>query len=338
MGFGGLHPLFRRLHSPIVLEDLCARYRAILVARLFTVPYHVGILSAYEAPDWPVPMMSTHQMDPPNWQALLRRHDIRPSKSLGQHFMLADGAISKVVDAAELGGDETVLEIGAGIGALTVNLARAAKRVVAVEIDSRLLPALNEVVGKLPEVLIVHGDILKLDLEALVGVGPYCVVANIPYNITSMLIRRLLEAAKNPDRIVLTVQREVAERIVATPGQMSLLALSVALYGTPRIMARIQAGSFYPPPKVDSAVLRVDLHAQALMPVAMIPTFFRIARAGFQQKRKQLRNALSSGLQVPAQQVVFWLEEAGISPQSRAQELGLDDWARLVDVYAKGAG
>jgi 16S rRNA (adenine1518-N6/adenine1519-N6)-dimethyltransferase len=283
-------------------------------------------------------MMSTQQIDSPNWQALLRRHGIRPSKRLGQHFMLAAGAISKVVEAAELGGDETVLEIGAGIGVLTHRLAQAAKRVVAVEIDSRLLPALNEVVGTLPGVVIVHGDILQQDLESLVGEGPYCVVANIPYNITSILIRRLLEAASSPYRIVLTVQREVAERIVAPPGQMSLLALSVALYGTPRIMGRIQAGSFYPPPKVDSAVLRVDLHAQALMPMATIPTFFRIARAGFQQKRKQLRNALSSGLQVPPQQVVLWLEEAGLSPQSRAQELGLDDWARLVDVYSKGAG
>jgi 16S rRNA (adenine1518-N6/adenine1519-N6)-dimethyltransferase len=283
-------------------------------------------------------MMSTQQIDSPNWQALLRRHGIRPSKRLGQHFMLAAGAISKVVEAAELGGDETVLEIGAGIGVLTHRLAQAAKRVVAVEIDSRLLPALNEVVGTLPGVVIVHGDILQQDLESLVGEGPYCVVANIPYNITSILIRRLLEAASSPYRIVLTVQREVAERIVAPPGQMSLLALSVALYGTPRIMGRIQSGSFYPPPKVDSAVLRVDLHAQALMPIATIPTFFRIARAGFQQKRKQLRNALSSGLQVPPQQVVLWLEEAGLSPQSRAQELGLDDWARLVDVYSKGAG
>jgi len=252
--------------------------------------------------------------------------------------MLAAGAISKVVEAAELGGDETVLEIGAGIGVLTHSLARAAKRVVAVEIDSRLLPALNEVVGTLPGVVVVHGDILQQDLESLVGEGPYCVVANIPYNITSILIRRLLEAARSPYRIVLTVQREVAERIVAPPGQMSLLALSVALYGTPRIMAHIQAGSFYPPPKVDSAVLRVDLHAQPLMPMATIPTFFRIARAGFQQKRKQLRNALSSGLQVPAQQVVIWLEEAGLPPQSRAQELSLDDWANLVDVYSKGAG
>ncbi len=278
--------------------------------------------------------MNANQIVFPNWQVLLRKHGIRPSKRLGQHFMLAPGALSKVVDAAELSGDETVLEIGAGVGALTVCLARAAQRVVAVEIDARLLPALNEVVKDSPGVLVIQGDILEHDLETLVGEGPYCVVANIPYNITSLLIRRLLEAPQSPQRLVLTVQREVAERIVATPGQMSLLALSVQLYGSARIMARIPAKCFYPRPKVDSAVLRVDLHAEALLPMASIPIFFRLARAGFQQKRKQLRNALSSGLRVSAQHVSSMLEMARIHPRARAQELSLDDWARLVEAYA----
>ncbi len=278
--------------------------------------------------------MSANQIEFPNWQALLRRYGIRPSKRLGQHFMLAPGALSKVVEAADLSGDETVLEIGAGVGALTMSLAQAAKRVIAVEIDARLMPALNEVVGDLPGVLVIQGNILEQDLEALVGDGPYCVVANIPYNITSMLIRRLLEAPQSPERLVLTVQREVAERIVATPGQMSLMALSVQLYGAARIMARIPAGSFFPQPKVDSAVLRVDLHAEALISFESIPIFFRLARFGFQQKRKQLRNALSSGLGIAAQQVATLLEKAEIPPRARAQELSLDDWARLVEAFA----
>jgi 16S rRNA (adenine1518-N6/adenine1519-N6)-dimethyltransferase len=280
--------------------------------------------------------MSANQIVSPNWQALLRRYGIRPSKRLGQHFMLAPGALSKVVEAADLSGDETVLEVGAGVGALTMSLAQTAKRVIAVEIDARLMPALNEVVGDHPGVMVVQGDILEQDLETLVGDGPYCVVANIPYNITSMLIRRLLEAPKSPQRLVLTVQREVAERIVATPGQMSLLALSVQLYGAARIMARIPAGSFFPQPKVDSAVLRVDLHAEALLSVESIPIFFRLARSGFQQKRKQLRNALSSGLGVSAQQVSALLEKAEIPSRARAQELSLDDWARLVEAFAGG--
>lgn len=272
-----------------------------------------------------------------NWQILLRKHGIRPSKRLGQHFMLAPEALSKVLDAADLLGDETVLEIGAGVGSLTVCLADAARQVIAVEIDARLMPALTEAVGNHPRVLIVHGDILEQDLESLVGQGPYSVVANIPYNITSLLIRRLLEARVCPQRLVLTVQQEVAERIVAQPGQMSLLALSVQLYGEARIKSRIPARAFFPPPRVDSAVLRVDLHAQARLPAAAIPIFFRLARAGFQQKRKQLRNALSSGMMIPAGEVLALLETARIPARARAQELSLDDWARLVEVYAEAA-
>lgn len=279
--------------------------------------------------------MSMNQISFPNWQILLRRHGIRPSKRLGQHFMLAPEALSAVVDAANLSSDETVLEIGAGIGALTMCLEQASKRVVAVEIDSRLLPALNEVVGDLPGVQIVQADILDLDLEALMGEGPYTVVANIPYNITSLLIRRLLEAPTCPQRLVLTVQREVAERIVAAPGQMSLLALSVQLYGAACIMARISAASFFPQPKVDSAVLRVDLHAEPLLPMESIQVFFQLARAGFQQKRKQLHNALAAGLSIPGHQAASLLEMASIPPRARAQELALDDWARLVEAYAQ---
>jgi 16S rRNA (adenine1518-N6/adenine1519-N6)-dimethyltransferase len=279
--------------------------------------------------------MREDEIDIPNWQALLRKHDIHPSKRLGQHFMLASGSLAKVVEAADLRGDETVLEIGAGIGALTVRLAQAAKRVVAVEIDGRLLPALHEIVNSHPGVEIIHGDFLEQDLATLVGEDPYCVVANIPYNITSLLIRRLLEASKRPDRLVLTIQYEVAKRIVAAPGQMSLLALSVRLYGDARIVARVPAGSFFPPPKVDSAILRVDLHAEQQLPADRIPRFFQLARAGFQQKRKQLRNSMASGLNVSTNQVAAWLERAAIAPRSRAQELSLEDWMRLVAVSSE---
>jgi 16S rRNA (adenine1518-N6/adenine1519-N6)-dimethyltransferase len=274
----------------------------------------------------------------PNWQSLLRKHGIRPSKRLGQHFMLTHGSLMKVVEAADLRGEETVLEIGAGIGALTIVLAQRARRVVAVEIDERLIPALEEVVAANPAIQVVHGDILKQDIGLLVGAGSYCVVANIPYNITSLLIRRLLEAPKNPERLVLTVQREVAERIVASPGKMSLLALSVRLYGDAQIKARVPAGSFFPPPKVDSAVLRIDLREKLLLPAHLIPHFFRIARAGFHQKRKQLRNSLASGLKIPAQEVVSWLESTGISARARAQELDLDDWIRLVNASSEWKG
>lgn len=271
-----------------------------------------------------------------NWQSLLRKHGIRPSKRLGQHFMLARGSLEKVVKAADLDAEETVLEIGAGIGALTIHLAESVRRVVAVEIDDRLLPALQEVVAGHANIEIVHGDVLEQDIGLLMGEDSYNVVANIPYNITSMLIRRLLEAPKQPDRLILTVQREVAERIVAQPGQMSLLALSVRLYGDASIKARVPAGSFFPPPNVESAILRIDLRDEMILQGDLVPEFFRLARAGFQQKRKQLKNSLASGLNVIPQRVVSWLEDAGISPRSRAQELSLNDWIRLVKVVSDG--
>ncbi|MGD8814921.1 MAG: 16S rRNA (adenine(1518)-N(6)/adenine(1519)-N(6))-dimethyltransferase RsmA [Anaerolineales bacterium] len=273
----------------------------------------------------------------PDWRALLRRYGVRPSKRLGQHFLFSQGALMKVVEAADLQGWESVLEIGAGVGSLTLCLARVAERVVAVEIDARLIPALREVAEAHPKITIVHGDILKQDLGTLMGEGAYSVVANIPYNITSLLIRRMLEAPQCPDRIVLTIQREVAERIVASPGGMSLLALSVRLYGSPRIMARIPAGAFYPKPKVDSAVMRVDLHPDPKADPRLIPLFFRIARAGFQQKRKQLRNALASGLTMHPDQVTAWLEGLNISPKARAQELNLEAWVQMAETFGQGS-
>jgi 16S rRNA (adenine1518-N6/adenine1519-N6)-dimethyltransferase len=272
-----------------------------------------------------------------DWHALLRRHGVRPSRRLGQNFLFSQDALMKVVEAADLRGEETVLEIGAGVGSLTLCLAPAARRVIAIEIDRNLLPVLREVLESHPNITLVHGDILEQDLNALVGEGAYCVVANIPYNITSLLIRRLLEAPRSPERIVLTVQREVAERIVAAPGRMSLLALSVRLYGAPRIMARISAGAFYPKPKVDSAIMRVDLHPEPKAATDLIPILFKIARAGFQQKRKQLRNALASGLSIPTAQVVSWLREVGIAPKARAQELSLDEWVLMAQAFIEGS-
>ncbi|MGD8759421.1 MAG: 16S rRNA (adenine(1518)-N(6)/adenine(1519)-N(6))-dimethyltransferase RsmA [Anaerolineales bacterium] len=267
------------------------------------------------------------------WRNLLRMHGIRPKKKLSQHFLVDPIALGRVVNAAQLKGDETVLEVGAGFGSLTVRLAEVASQVIAVEVDGHLLPALHDMVGGMDAVQVVHGDILKLDLEELIGDHQYCVVANIPYHITSVLIRELLEASNPPYRLVLTVQEQVAERVTALPGRMSLLALSVQLYGQPRVMARIPAGSFYPAPRVDSSVLRVDLHEHPLVPADMIGVVFHLARAGFGQKRKQLRNALAKGLGVTKAAVGSWLETASISPQRRAQELAIEEWKRLARVF-----
>ncbi len=252
---------------------------------------------------------------------------------MGQNFLFDSAALLSVAEVANLRSEESVLEIGAGVGCLTVCLAQIARRVVAVELDRRLLPALTEATQSLLAVERVQGDILALDPAELMGAGaPYAVVANIPYNITSAVIRHLLEATRKPDRIILTVQREVAERIIAGPGQMSLLALSVQIYGSPHIRARLAAGLFYPPPKVDSAVLSIPLHTKPVASGAATEMVFTLARAGFSQRRKQLRNALSAGLQVERTKVERWLESAGLEERSRAQELALSDWLRLAAV------
>jgi len=267
--------------------------------------------------------------------ALLRAHQIQPKKGLGQNFLNDPVALERIIAAAEIQPHAHVLEIGPGLGSLTRYLARAAGQVTAVELDRALLPVLQEVLAPFDNVRIVAGDILDLNPAELVSKSDYLVVANIPYYITSAVIRHLLEAPIKPARIVLTVQREVAERITAKPGKLSLLALSVQVYGQPRIAARIPAGAFYPPPKVDSAVVRVDLYPEPLIPTDQLNVFFRLAKAGFSQKRKMLRNALAGGLGHKHERVRELLHAAGIDPQRRAETLSIDEWRILTAEYQK---
>jgi 16S rRNA (adenine1518-N6/adenine1519-N6)-dimethyltransferase len=262
-------------------------------------------------------------------RAVLRRHGLRPDHRLGQNFLIDPAALERVVQAAELDPQDTVLEIGAGIGTLTSRLARSAGRVVAVEIDRRLIEPLLEGVRPFPGVQVVHADALQLDLTALMRGEPFRVVANIPYQITSHLLRRLMEMPQGPDRVVLTLQAEVVDRITAQAGEMSLLALSVQVYGLARRVAHIPAGAFFPAPEVDSAVLRIDRHPRPAIAPEQIPAFFRVARAGFQQRRKQLHNALSAGLGLGAAEVAGLLARAAVRPDVRAQELTLADWERI---------
>jgi len=212
------------------------------------------------------------------------------------------------------------------LGSLTRYLAAHARAVVAVELDSRLIPPLVQVLDQFPNVRLVQGDILALDPVALVSSQAYLVVANIPYYITSALIRHLLEAQVTPSRLILTVQQEVARRICALPGEMSLLALSVQVYGFPRILAHIPAGAFYPPPSVDSSVLRIDLYPTPLIPIPHLDAFFRLIKAGFSQKRKTLRNALSAGLRLSPSQAETLLLTSHIDPMRRAETLDIAEW------------
>jgi 16S rRNA (adenine1518-N6/adenine1519-N6)-dimethyltransferase len=272
-------------------------------------------------------------LPPLNISALLRAHGLAPKKSLGQNFLIDPAALERIVEAAEIAPGAAVLEVGPGLGSLTRYLALAAERVVAVELDMGLIPVLEDVLGDFDNVEIVHGDILELDPARLMDQPGYWVVANIPYYITSNLIRHLLEAQHKPARLVLTVQREVAERITAKPGDMSLLALSVQVYGQARVVRRIPASAFYPPPKVDSSAVRVDLFPQPLVPPEDLDIFFRLAKAGFGQKRKTLRNSLSAGLHLSGSQAAALLEAAEIDPQRRAETLSIEEWKRLTEQY-----
>ncbi len=267
-----------------------------------------------------------------NVPALLKAHGIYPKKGLGQNFLLDPSALGEIVEVGGVTSADTVLEVGAGLGSLTRVLAAAARQVIAVELDERLFPILKEVIAPFTNVTLKQGDILALDPADLVDEPGYLVVANIPYYITSAVIRRLLEARHKPGRLVLTVQREVAERICAKPGGMSLLALSVQVYGTPRIVKRIPAGAFYPVPKVDSSTVRVDLYPGGpAIPAEKLDVFFRLIKAGFSQKRKMLRNTLAAGLRITPAEAGALLETAGIDPQRRAETVSIEEWGNLVE-------
>ena len=238
-------------------------------------------------------------MDQTNHQSvsrLLKSHNLRPDKSLGQNFLTDPNILEKIVQIAGITNSDTVLEIGAGLGHLTAYLAQSARAVTAVELDERFIPILSERLASFPNINLVKGDILQLDSSSLVQDDGYLVVANIPYYITSRIIRKLLETTHKPREIILTIQHEVAKRVCAPAGKLSLLALSVRMYGSPNLEMRIPSGAFYPPPKVDSAVIKIALYPEPLLPDTQRDNFFLLVKAGFLHKRKTLRNSLSKGL------------------------------------------
>lgn len=268
---------------------------------------------------------------------ILDRYQIFPKKSLGQNFIVEEATVRRIIDAADLDGTDIVLEIGPGLGALTGLMALQVDQVIAVELDDRLIPILENVLSEYPNVQLVHGDILTLNIGSFCG-GRFKVVANLPYYITGAVLRYLLEQKNPVDRpvlMVLTVQQEVADKIVAVPGQMSLLAVSVQLYGTVRQVMRIKAGAFYPRPDVDSAVIRIDVHPEPVIPVEDEPHFFRVVKAGFGQKRKQLRNSLRGGLSLTVDEVDAALSRAGIDPMRRAETLSIQEWVGLAVAIAR---
>lgn len=263
----------------------------------------------------------------------LRALGLRPSKALGQHFLHDEGIVARIVAAAELDPTIPVMEIGPGLGMMTRRLADSATRVVAIEKDRRLAALLAESMPA--NVEIVEADALDIDPVALVG-AEYVVVANLPYSVGNAILRRLLEAQPPPRAVTVMLQREVAERIVARPPDMSLLAVAVQFYSTPHLLFRVGRGAFTPPPNVESAVIRIETREPPLPPEDR-HDFFALARAGFGQRRKQLVNALASNLGVGRATVARAIEEAGLAATCRAEELAVTDWVNLHRVLTRPA-
>ncbi len=259
--------------------------------------------------------------------------ELTARKGLGQHFLTDKGVLNKIICAADLSQEDTVIEVGPGLGILTEELVKKACKVVAVELDKGLATALQQQFQSSPNFLIVNEDILKItpcDLLVRAGaLGNYKVVANLPYYITSAVMRHFLEPAERPGLMVVMVQREVAKSITAAPGGLSLLGISVQLFGEPCVISRVPAGAFYPAPKVESAIVRVETYPVPLVPQDEIPGFFLMARAAFSAARKQVQNSLAHSLEMTRQEVVSRLSAAGINPSRRAETLSIAEWVRL---------
>lgn len=250
-------------------------------------------------------------------------------KELGQHWLHDREILQSIADEAGLSKDDAVLEIGPGLGTLTSELLRQAGKVVAVEYDKELAQKLP---GQFPgtNLQVIHGDILQFDLSSLPS--GYKVVANVPYYITSKIVQRLVTAKNQPSTIVLLVQKEVAERLAAEPGDMSILAISAQAYAEVRLGGSVPAEMFTPPPKVDSAVVVLEMRVESLLIDVDEKLFWRLVKAGFSAKRKKLRSSLAGGLQLTKTQVEQLLDQANINPDDRAESLSIEDWKRLMEI------
>lgn len=277
---------------------------------------------------------------------LLRRFDLHARKGLGQHFLIDGSVLKKITTAAELSPDDIVIEVGPGLGILTSELCRQAGWVMAIELDSQLALVLKETLADCHNMTIINRDILEVEPGALlrehaaslpspVNSLGYKVVANLPYYITSLVLRHFLEAAVKPRLMVVMVQKEIAQAITAGPGEMSILAVSVQFYGKPKIVSYVPARAFYPAPKVDSAILRVDLYPRPAVAVGDTRGFFALVKAGFSTPRKQIVNSLAQGLGRVKADVLPLLEKAGLDPQRRAETLSLEEWAELLRAYSE---
>lgn len=277
---------------------------------------------------------------------LLKRYKIQPSKRFGQNFLIDKRAIRKIIASAKLCPKDVILEIGPGTGILTKELAKKAKRIIAIEKDFKMIEILEEEVKSFKNIKIIQGDILKYeagsakkrrDKTTLKSSDfrlqtSYKVVANLPYYIVAPVIRKFLESKKPPKEMILMVQKEVAQRICAKPPNMNLLALSVQFYAKPEIIGYISKKSFWPQPKVDSAITKLTVNKKRL--TADKDSFFKIVKAGFSRPRKQIINNLAKRLKINREKIRNWLLKNKIQAERRAETLNLKDWQRLTRTFA----
>jgi len=280
-------------------------------------------------------------------QSLLKQYKVFPKKRFGQNFLIDKKILRKIIKAADMGRKDVILEIGPGIGNLTQELARNAKKVIAIEKDIKMVEILKEATKNLKNVKIINSDILKYEVRStkkrskktifrssdFILLTSYKVVANLPYYIVSPVIRKFLESLYPPKLMVLMVQKEVAQRIIARPPNMSLLAVSVQFYAKAEIISYVSKKSFWPQPKVDSAILRIAPRTTSGKKPIKTDLFFKIVRAGFSQPRKQIINNLSKCLKINREKTRIWLLRNKIQPNQRAETLTLKDWSRLANTF-----
>jgi 16S rRNA (adenine1518-N6/adenine1519-N6)-dimethyltransferase len=278
---------------------------------------------------------------------MLRRYELKARKGLGQHFLVNSGVLKTITRTADLSKEDLVLEVGPGMGVLTRELVARAGYVIAVELDLLMVELLQETLSSSNNFSLISRDILEVEPADLIQqerakfpfsiLAPhkYKLVANLPYYITQPIIRHFCESALKPQMMVIMVQKEVAKNIAAGPGDLSILAVSVQYYGRPEIIGYVPAGNFYPAPKVDSAILKIDMYDKSPVLVTDEKHFFKVVRAGFSSARKQVANSLARGLDIPKAEVLSLMQNARVEPQKRAEDLTLEEWAHLEKVFAE---
>ena len=275
------------------------------------------------------PPLTGQPQTPSAIRALMQSLGLSPQKGFGQNFLMSESVVRRIVTAGEVQASDLVIEVGPGLGHLTAQLTGLAGHVIAIEIDRGLVQRLRRIFQGTPNLEIVERDVLEIEPGELSGGQPYKVIANLPYYISSAALRHFLErAALRPTLLVIMVQREVGDRMLARAGDLNLLAISVQVFGRPRLVTRVPPNAFYPQPKVDSAVLRVDVYPEPRI-ASPVEKFFKVVSAGFAMSRKQLHNSLAQRLWMPAGSAPVLLREIGIDPTRRPQTLTIEEWDKL---------